>query len=185
MRIDATGRPTPWYLVAGRIFVLGAIWTFTAGATSCSVGGDDGEFGGPTFVTDLTLRNSAGTVASEFSPGETITLELTVRNRSDLEAVLEFTSGQQSDFVVLDSGTTRVRWKWSHGKAFTQATTDLVFAPDQTRTITVQWDQRDNDGLAIAPGNYEARGVLIFGRFASDPLFPHQLGSPLRRFTIR
>lgn len=184
MRTDATDRRIPWHVIAARILVVGAIWTFTAGATSCSVG-DDGEFGGPTFVADLTLRNAAGNVDDEFAPGETITLELTVRNRSDLEAVLEFTSGQQFDFAVLDSGTSRVRWKWSRGKAFTQANSELVFAPDQTRTITVQWDQRDDAGLPVAPGNYEARGVLIFGQFASDPLFPHQLGSPLRRFTIR
>ncbi len=184
MRIDATARRTPWHVVAARVLALGAIWTFTAGATSCSVGDDD-EIGGPTFVTDLTLKNAAGNVTDQFAPGETITLELTVRNRSDLEAVLEFASGQQFDFVVLDSGTSRVRWKWSQGKAFTQATSELLFAPGQTRTIAVQWDQRDDDGLPVALGNYEARGVLIFGQFASDPLFPHQLGSPLRRFTIR
>lgn len=184
MRTDATGRRTPWHVIVARFLVLGTIWTFTAGATSCSVS-DDGEFGGPTFVTDLTLRNSAGNVTDQFAPGETITLELTVRNRSDLDAVLEFASGQQFDFVVLDSGTSRVRWKWSQGKAFTQANSELLFAPDQTRTISVQWDQRGNDGQPVALGNYEARGVLIFGQFASDPLFPHQLGSPLRRFSIR
>lgn len=171
------------HAVIARLLAIASIWLLTVAATSCST--DDSEFGGPTFATDLTLRNAAGNATQEFAPGEPITLELTVRNRSSNEAILQFASGHQSDAVVLDSGTSRVRWKWSHGKAFTQATSELAFAPEEVKTVTLVWNQVGNDGFPVGPGNYEARGVLLFGQFATDPLALHQLGSPLRPFTIR
>lgn len=170
--------------VLARLLCIGTLWTFTVAATSCSTGDPD-LVGGPTFVTDLTLRNAAGTVTQDFARGEPITLELTVRNRSNSEAILQFTTGQQSDFVVLDAGTTRKRWLWSFGKAFITASTETVFAPRETKTLRVEWDQVGNDGLPVGAGSYEARGVLLFGEFFTDPLAQHQLGSPLRPFTIR
>lgn len=165
-----------------RLVVLALVGAFTGGATSCST---DDETSGPTFVTDLVLKNAAGVAVTQFAPGDPITLELTVRNRTRNEPVLQFSSGYQSDFVVMPLGGRTPRWQWSHNRAFTQATTEISFAPEETRTFTVTWDQRDNAGLPVSVGDYEARGVLVFAGFESDPLAPHQLGSPLRRFSIR
>ncbi len=164
-----------------RLLCLATVWTFTAGATSCSTDGS----AGPTFVTDLTLKTAGGAVSEEFAPGEPVTLEITVRNRARREVVVQFPSGYQFDFVVVDRGTDRIRWKWSRHVVFIQASTEIVFAPDETRTFAIEWSQVDDDGRPVGPGNYEARGVLTFAEFATDPLFPHQQGSPLRPLTIR
>jgi hypothetical protein len=155
----------------GKATTLIAVCAVTAGATSCNTAGEVG----PTFVTDLTVRNPAG---------EPVALELTVRNRTDTDVVVEFDSSHQFDFVVVDAGSSRVRWRWSTGKAFTQATTELEFAPGQTRTFTTTWNQVGDDGQAVAAGDYEARGVLLFSEFRTNPLAPHQLGSPLKTFRI-
>ncbi len=164
-----------------KLIALAVVWTFTAGADSCSATTKSD----PTFVADLVLKNAAGAVRQEFAPGDPITMELTVRNRSNTEAILQFATNQQFDFVVVDSGTSRTRWLWSFGKAFLQGTTELEFAPNQTRTFVVTWDQLDNARLPVSVGNYEARGVLLFAEFAFNPLAPSQLGSPVRVFTIR
>lgn len=167
-----------------RFLPLVIVCTFTAGADSCSSGGNPG----PTFVTDIALKDATGAVAREFDPGEPITLELSVRNRTRTEAVLQFPSGYQFDFVVFAAGLVdgnRARWQWSHNRAFTQALTEISFAPEETKTFAITWDQRDNAGLPLSSGNHEVRGVMVFAEFAADPLAPHQLGSPIRPFTIR
>ncbi len=164
-----------------RLMCLVIVCMFTAGATSCST---DGESVGPTFVTDLTIKNAAGAITQSFTPGEPITFELSVRNRTRSEAILQFPSTHQSDFVVIDSAS-RVRWLWSRDRAFPAVITELEFAPEETKTSSFVWDQVGDGGLPLSPGNYEARGVLVFAEFAVDPLAPHQLGSPLRPFTIR
>lgn len=164
-----------------RFIALVVVWIFTSGADSCSAT----TKADPTFVADLVLKNAAGVPRQEFAPGDPITMELTVRNRSNTEAILQFTTNQQFDFVVVDGGTSRTRWLWSFGKAFLQGTTELEFAPNQTRTFVVTWDQLDNARLPVSVGNYEARGVLLFAEFAFNPLAQSQLGSPVRAFTIR
>lgn len=163
-----------------KLAAVAVVWTFTAGATSCS----SDSMGGPTFVTDLVIRNAAGAVDNQFARGEPVTFELSVRNRTRQEAVLQFSTGHQFDFVVLDDGTRNVRWKWSHGKAFLTVATEIEFAAGETKLFQVTWDQRDNDTQQVPAGEYEARGVMMFSQFATDPLFSSQLGSPLRAFTV-
>jgi hypothetical protein len=166
--------------ILAKTAVLAVTFALTAGATTCN----SGDPLGPTFVTDLVLRNAAGQQRTEFARGEPITFELTVRNRTDSEVVIQFGSGHQWEFITLDAGTSRVRWRWSSDKAFIQSTSELTFAPGQTHTFTAAWDQAGNDKQPVGPGNYEARGLLLFEEFTTNPLAQHQLGSPLKAFRI-
>jgi len=163
-----------------RLAAVAVVWTFTAGATSCS----SDNVGGPTFVTDLVIRNAAGTVDNQFARGEPVTFELSVRNRTRQQAVVQLGTAQTFDFVVLEDGTRNVRWRWGQDKAFPAIVTEIEFAARETKIFQVTWNQQDNDGQQVPPGEYEARGALMFSQFASDPLFSSQLGSPLRQFTI-
>jgi len=169
-----------------KFLCLALVCAFTLGADSCSSGDETG----PTFVTDLTLKDVSGVVSQSFARGEPITMELSVRNRLRTPTVLQFSSGYQSDFIVVGPGgssfpANQVRWRWSFNRSFVQSLTEVEFAAEETKIITVTWDQRDNAGLQVSSGNYEARGVMVFSEFPFDPLAPHQLGSPLRAFTIR
>jgi hypothetical protein len=159
---------------------LVAVCAVTGGATSCNT---DGAIG-PTFVTDLVLRDSAGQARQQFANGETIVLELTVRNRTNTEVVVQFDSAHQFEFLVVDAGSSRARWMWSSDKAFAQFVTELAFAPGQTHTFTTTWDQVGDDRQAVGPGNYEARGALVFSELRANPLAQNQLGSPLKAFRI-
>ncbi len=47
------------------------------------------------------------------------------------------------------------------------------------------WDGVLSDGTQLPPGDYRARGVLVFNEFASDPIAADDLGSPLVNFTVQ
>jgi hypothetical protein len=173
-------------LTMRRLLIAAGIMVACLGASfvSCSSGGgDDGSGIGPSFVTTLAIRDSSGTPTTTFDAGEPIELRLSVRNRLVTPAIVQFPSGRQSDFVVVSAGN--VIWKWSDGKAFTLAPTELEFAANETKTFTVTWDQTDSDGQQVPAGDYEARGVLVFEGFDTNPLLPHEMGSTLERFTIQ
>jgi hypothetical protein len=170
----------PWMQSVVRVAALAAAWTLTVGANSCTTNAAD-----PRFVAELVLKNAAGEVRNEFARGEPIHFELTVRNRSDEEVVMQFPSARHYELVVFDAGSSQVRWTWSSDKAFAQYVTELTFAPAETKAFTGIWDhQIGDDGQAVGPGNYEARGVLLFQEFATNPLALHQLGSPLKAFRV-
>ncbi|MGH8286368.1 MAG: hypothetical protein ACRETT_11450, partial [Steroidobacteraceae bacterium] len=62
-----------------------------ASSSSCDFGGSsNGDLGSPSFVTDLTLRTSAGSISDTFDQGDEIELTLTVRNRLNSAATVQF-----------------------------------------------------------------------------------------------
>jgi len=108
-------------------------------------------------------------VQPQASAGETIALKLIVRNVSDRTVKLAL-GGQESegfggshDFVVTLPGTTTEVWRWSHGKAFQAILSFKTLKPGKELVLTGEWDQRDNQGQAVAPGTYIVRGVLREG----------------------
>jgi hypothetical protein len=53
-------------------------------------------------------------------PGDSLDVELRLVNRSQEVAVLEFTSGQRYDLLVVNGSGDTV-WRWSDGRGFIQA----------------------------------------------------------------
>lgn len=157
-----------------------------ATSSSCSIGGSDDRNGEePSFVTQLTLRNLDGEITDSFERGEPITMVLTVRNRLRTSASVDFTTTRTSDFVVVRENTDNVVWQWSAGQLpFPTRPTTLDFAAGETKTFTVTWTQVDNNDAQVRAGTYEARGVLVYTGFDSNPLRSNQMGSTLERFTI-
>lgn len=159
-----------------------------AESNSCSLrdglggGGSDNE---PSFVTQLQIQDSAGQGTDSFQRGEQIQFVLTVRNRLNRSASIDFTTARTSDFVVVRENTSTVVWKWSEDQAaFAQVATTLTFAANETKNFTVQWNQIGRGGSQVARETYEARGVLVFDGFDTNPLRTNQQGSTLQRFTI-
>lgn len=151
------------------------------GAVSSSGGGSTGA----TFTTLLALRDSTGALTNDFRFGESMRFDLDVRNRTGQTVNLVFPDAQIYDFVVLDAGSNRVRWRWSDGMAFAQVLTELVFDPLSSKSYSVLWNGVLGDGTQLPPGNYRARGALVFDEFASDPLAPNEMASPIVDFTVR
>lgn len=176
-----------------RLLALGAVALVTMGAqSSCSssYGGariDDptnGSGDGPTFTTTMMLKDSSGKVTSRFRRGDLITMELTVRNRTDVVQRLSFVDASHQDFLVFDAGTPQLRWRWTDGKAFAQVVTEVMFAPQETQTLSVTWDQVLASGAMLEAGGYDARGMLMRLLPGADLQAPNERASVLVPFTI-
>jgi hypothetical protein len=148
---------------------------------------DLGSGDGPTFTTTLVLRDSAGTEKYRFQRGELITLELTVRNRTDQPQTVSLSTPQVSDFYVFRDDEDEPLWNATHGTASPTVITPLGFAAGETKVIHMTWTQEIPDGTFLRRGTYDARGaILAVGVFAplGDPLTPHELASDLQEFSI-
>lgn len=93
-----------------------------------------------------------------YRQGEAVAMTLRLRNAGDEPVRLQFATGQTHDFIVQQNGAEV--WRWSAGMAFTQAVTSLTLLPDETRTFTATWDQRDSAGSAVAPGTFTVIGTI-------------------------
>lgn len=156
-----------------------------ASSNSCSFGGKD-DPSSPDFVTELKLQNADGEVTDTFDRGETVTLVLTVRNRLDSRATVEFTTGRTFDFVVVRENSSNVVWKWSANQPpFSTKATELEFEPYETKTFTREWNQVDDGDSQVPRATYDARGVLVYSNFDRSPLESNQLGSSLSRLVVR
>jgi hypothetical protein len=178
-----------------RLALLVGIVLVTSGYAACSFssGPNGGVYppnpgspvNGDAFVTTLTLRDVSGVETRNFVFGESIRFDLEILNTSNSERRVQFPDGQTHDFLVVNQGSTRVIWLWSDGKSFTQASTELVFAPYASKTITAIWTGVLADGTQLGVGNYQARGALVYPGFETSPLAPNELASPLEAFTVR
>jgi hypothetical protein len=172
--------------VLGLLFVcLGATTT----GNSCSIrdflkGGSNND---QNFAVSLALINTSAQETDSFAFGEDIEMQLTVRNTDDTNtAELQFPTTRTSDFVVLNQGSDSVLWKDStHEPVAAQTLTTLTFQPSETKTFTVTWNQVGDSNVALNPGTYDARGVLVFDDFDISPTESNNLGSPIKTFTIR
>ena len=168
--------------------VLGLLVICLGSTTQCSCAffGTDrsGGSGSLSFVTELRLQRSGGEVTDSFERDEIIEMVLTVRNRLNRSVDVDFPTSRQSDFVVVRENTSDVVWKRSDGQPGSQGSTTLTFAANETKTFTTTWNQVRANGSRVERGTYEARGVLVFDGFDSDPLRSNQMGSSPKRFSI-
>jgi hypothetical protein len=102
---------------------------------------------------DVQLR-----VPARVRPGAVVTLDLTVRNTSNRPIRAPFASAQQYDFEVWRGD--QLVYRWSQGRVFAQALTELRLNPGQAITFTGTWNQRSADGVRVQPGEYTVRGYL-------------------------
>jgi hypothetical protein len=173
-----------------RLAVLVGIWLATAGYTSCTFRSGTDPRPDPPDVVDpfgssLTLRDVNGVETRSFVMGEPVRFDFEIVNLTSERQTVQFADGQDHDFVVVNNGTSQIRWKWSQNMAFTQATTELIFEPNASKTFTLYWPGTLADGTPLPAGSYQARGSLVFDGFRANPLASNSMGSELESFTVR
>jgi hypothetical protein len=183
------------FSMMARLAAFVGIWLVTTGTVAfCSFQSGPGAGLGPgvpvtpgrdTFRATLLLRDVSGVVTDDFVFGEQIRFDLTIENRTDREMRVQFPDAQTHDFLVVDNGTQRIRWQWSDGQAFAQVATELVFAPNESKTFTVLWNGVLSDGTQLPPGNFQARGLMVYDGYETNPLAPSDFSSPLVPFRVR
>ncbi|HEY1773036.1 MAG TPA: hypothetical protein VGH91_07590 [Gammaproteobacteria bacterium] len=148
------------------------------GASNCT---QTSNSDAPQFVTTLQVENS-GVPSSSFAQGDTISLVLTIRNRTDGPLSLYFNSSEFANFAAVNAGTATVVWTCDGDTSTVTAATcadtanptvastgtstsggsfvQINFTAFQTQTVTFTWTSLDNDGNDLAVGDYE-----VFGGF--------------------
>jgi len=170
--------------------MLVGICLVTAGNVSfCSFNSGPPQLDGPghvdPFGSSLTIRDISGVETRSFAFGEGIRFDFEIVNLTSDRQRVQFADGQDHDFVIVTNGTSQIRWKWSQNMAFTQATSELMFEPNASKTFTLFWPGTLADGTQLPPGTYQARGALVFDGFRANPLAPNSMGSELETFTVR
>jgi len=114
---------------------------------------------GITFETVVELLNDDGKEAKTFDRGETITLVVKIRNTTDSEQTLTLPSSQDHDCTVSEQDGEEI-WKWSGGRMFAQALTEMTFAPGEEKRFAQRWNQVCSDGTIAAVGRYVVVGSI-------------------------
>jgi flagellar hook assembly protein FlgD len=89
-----------------------------------------------------------GTFSEQGEPSQLI---VTVAVRDPM--TLYYRTSQRYDLAVIDSQGQEV-WRWSRNRAFAQVTEEVPLGANEVRSSSETWDQRDNDGQQVPPGNY-------------------------------
>jgi hypothetical protein len=102
-------------------------------------------FEGPVGI-DLT------TFGAFFQQGTPIPLAIRVAVREP--TTLYYRTSQRYDLAVINSQGQEV-WRWSRDRTFAQVTEEVPLEANGMLSFTETWDQRDNDGQQVPPGNYQ------------------------------
>lgn len=96
-------------------------------------------------------------VPSEISAGESVSFTLKAKNIGDGPVTLEH--GRGHDFVVTWPDETKV-WSWQCAKVIILVLEITTLAPGEEFIYEGKWTQVDNQGEAVAPGDYLVYGIL-------------------------
>ncbi|MHB8171880.1 MAG: BsuPI-related putative proteinase inhibitor [Thermincolia bacterium] len=97
-----------------------------------------------------------------------VAFQLVVKNEGTKTKKIVFNSGQEFDYEVSKDGVQV--WRWSYGRMFTQSVKETNLAPGVTlEPYVAVWAGVDNEGKAVAPGEYEVRGYFL-GNGSKEPV---------------
>jgi hypothetical protein len=132
-------------------------------ASACGGGGEEPS-PSPTGVATPTPSPTSGfpfeepigidltTFGAFFEQGRPIQLSITVAVRDPM--TLYYRTSQRYDLAVINSQGQEV-WRWSRDRTFAQVTEQVPLEANGMLSFTETWDQRDNDGQQVPPGNYQ------------------------------
>jgi hypothetical protein len=158
----------------------------------------------PAFVTTLAVEDANGNPTTNFSQGQSIQFVLTVHNRTDTTQTLNmFVCGNSYAFLVLEAETSTPTFSdiGPYPVCKTIGVLSFSFPAGETYNTTYDWNQLDNTGQLVAPGNYEViAGWICYTdantndldtmdcmspQFTTEELTPAELRSTLVQFTIQ
>jgi len=109
--------------------------------------------------TPRIVTATAAGATVRFSPvsepivsGDTVWWAFDVKNSGSTALQLRFSSGQHVEVVLAQSGVEKYRW--SSGKAFTQAIEDVTIQPGK------MWSAVVNDTIAVPAGEYDLTATI-------------------------
>jgi hypothetical protein len=194
----ASARKNRRSMVARLLTVVAVVMVTSGSQVSCNGGEGSATIGDPPpqpqqeagstdFATLLVLKDSAGNEKYAFQPGELITFEITVRNRTSQPATVSFT-GYTGSVDVFNNGGNNSIWNPHDDMVFAQVVQTTTFAAGETQVFRHTWNQLLGTGSYLPLGIYETRGLFHARVTLGGPNGPlvdeRDLRSTLRQFTI-
>ncbi len=114
-------------------------------------------------VTAPDLLVTARATKAQWSVGESVELQIEVKNTSEKVQILGFNSGQRFDFSATREGETEPIWSWARNKRFIQSLRTEELSPGKSLQFSAQWE-------GAAPGRYTINAVITAnGRLKAEP----------------
>ncbi|MGA1824566.1 MAG: beta-propeller domain-containing protein [bacterium] len=110
-------------------------------------------------VAQKKLEYKVMTDKSSYAEEEPVKITFTVTNKMTTPQTLNFSSGKQFD-IVIRNNLLKVIWQLSSHQYYTMALTTLTLAPFETKSFQAQWEQEDNNGVVVPPGDYGIEAFL-------------------------
>ncbi len=143
-----------------RLLAVLSVLALLLGNTNCS---KNNSSDAPQFVTSLTIQNSSGQPTVAFAQGDSVQFVLTIRNRTDQVQSLFFNSDELLNLAVVDAGTATVVWTCDNDtttaciigsnlgtpSSGSPGFNELDFQPFETKTVTITWNQTDDNGVQV------------------------------------
>lgn len=133
------------------------IYTITNLPITCKEEWDDTFPGNIITITaqdEYYLDLSLSTDKTVYEQNENVSISLMVTNPTDENISLNFTSGYNYDFKVLNEEN-EILYYWSYGQAFTEALMQRIIPANSTiEFLNTTWSQKDNNGTLLPAGNY-------------------------------
>jgi hypothetical protein len=101
-------------------------------------------------VGDITYTLT--TDKAVYGVDDAVDLTFTIANTGKTDAVFEFPSTQNYDFIIKRGNDELARW--SLGQTFVQSPTSLTLAGGKSFSFTTRWLQKDQDSHTVPPGTY-------------------------------
>ncbi|HHY92124.1 MAG TPA: LysM peptidoglycan-binding domain-containing protein [Firmicutes bacterium] len=98
------------------------------------------------------FRLTLSTDRTSYPIGTPVTMKLTKTNICRRSETLTYLTGQRYEFEIRQDN--RLIWRWSEGRAFTQAVRRVRVRPGETEVFTESWPQTDSSGRKVEPGRY-------------------------------
>jgi hypothetical protein len=113
----------------------------------------------------------------EVKVGEEVVMTLRVKNAADRPLDLYLTGEPPAFDLIVTDEEGEVVWRRLEGQVVTMVLRLETLAPAAALTFSHPWDQRDDDGVPVAPGTFTVRGEVLT---EGDPLV-----SPTRILVVR
>ncbi|GAB6158909.1 hypothetical protein JCM39194_21090 [Desulfotomaculum varum] len=89
-----------------------------------------------------------------YRTGQEVRITLNKVNVSNRTITLRYNTGQRFELVVRRVADNAEVWRYSQGRLFIQQSAVVTIRPNQTAIYRYVWDQRDNAGRQVNPGDY-------------------------------
>ena len=99
--------------------------------------------------------------------GESIELNLILKNLTSKSVTLKFNQSPEYDFIVqkeVNWGILNLPmavWKYSSHIAIKPNKHSRTLKPNQTLTFKAKWDQKNSSNKLVSPGRYIITGIII------------------------